>query len=180
MEQIKILGISGSLRTDSTNTIILNTCKTLLPANATLTVFQGLDLIPHFSPGLEDNEAVARFKSAVAQADAVIFSTPEYAFGLPGTLKNALDWTVGTGEFNAKPVAAISASPLNTGGDKALASLLLTLAALGTLRNDHSSAAIPNIKGKIEQGYVTDIQTLDMLRALINNLTSLLNLRGVN
>ncbi|WP_035333331.1 NADPH-dependent FMN reductase [Dyadobacter crusticola] len=180
MEHISILGISGSLSTDSTNTIILNTCKTLLPENVTLTVFHGLDQIPHFSPGLKDNEAVTWFKSAVAQADAVIFSTPEYAFGVPGTLKNALDWTVATGEFNAKPVAAISASPLNTGGEKALSSLLLTLTALGTLRNEHSAAAIPNIKSKIEQGYVTELQTLQILRAQIDNLLNLLNLPAVN
>ncbi|WP_439558557.1 NADPH-dependent FMN reductase [Dyadobacter sp.] len=179
MEQIRILGISGSLRTDSTNTIILNTCKTLLPANAALTIFQGLDRIPHFSPGLEDNEAVASFKSAISQADAIIFSTPEYAFGLPGTLKNALDWTVATGEFNDKPVAAISASPLNTGGENALASLLLTLTALGTLRNDHSAAAIPNIKGKIEHGYVADLQILKILQSVIDNLISQLEQRGV-
>jgi NAD(P)H-dependent FMN reductase len=175
MKRIQILGISGSLRTDSTNTIILQACKSLLPEHAALTIFQDLGQIPHFSPGLEENNTLEQFKAAIKVADAVIFSTPEYAFGVPGTLKNALDWTVATGEFNGKPVAAISASPLNTGGDKALASLLLTLTALGASRNEQSAVSIPNIKSKIFENRITDQGTLQILR---NQIANLLNLVG--
>ncbi len=174
MKRIHILGISGSLRTDSTNTIILKTLGSLLPSDITFEIFEGLDVIAHFSPGLFDTEAVARFKAAVNQADGVVICTPEYAFGVPGTLKNALDWTVGTGNFNDKPVSAISASPLNSGGNNALASLLLTLTALGTKKNEASALSIPNVKGKIADGRVTDAHTLNELRVQCANLLALI------
>lgn len=174
MKHIHILGISGSLRADSTNTIILKTLGSLLPPDITFEIFEGLDEIAHFAPGLSDTEPVIRFKTAIGQADAVVICTPEYAFGVPGTLKNALDWTVGTGDLNDKPVSAISASPLNSGGNNALASLLLTLTALGTKKNDGSALSIPNIKGKIAEDRVTDAHTLNELRIQCNNLLSLI------
>lgn len=175
MKKITLLGISGSLRTDSTNTMILQCIRQLLPAHVTLQIFEGLDEIPLFSPELAENGAVKNFKSALQAADGVIISTPEYAFGVPGTLKNALDWTVSTGEFNEKPVSAISASPLNTGGDKALASLLLTLTALGTRKNNNSALSIPNIKQKINAQQLTDQTTIQALQNQCNNLLSLIN-----
>ena len=174
MKHIHILGISGSLRADSTNTIILKTLGGLFASDITFEIFEGLDEIDHFSPGLSDTGAVTRFKTAIAKADAVVICTPEYAFGVPGTLKNALDWTVGTGDLNDKPVSAISASPLNSGGNNALASLLLTLTALGTKKNDASALSIPNIKAKIMEGRVTDAHTLNELRVQCANLLSLI------
>ncbi len=174
MKRIHILGISGSLRADSTNTIILKTLGSLLPSDITFEIFEGLDEIPNFVPGLDDTAAVARFKTAIAQSDAVVICTPEYAFGVPGALKNALDWTVGTGDLNDKPVSAISASPLNSGGNHALASLLLTLTALGTKKNDASALSIPNVKGKIADGRVADVHTLDELRMQCANLLRLI------
>lgn len=174
MKHIHILGISGSLRADSTNTIILKTLGSLLPSDTTFEIFEGLDEIAHFSPGLPDTEPVARLKAAIAKADAVVICTPEYAFGVPGTLKNALDWTVGTGDLNDKPVSAISASPLNSGGNNALASLLLTLTALGTKKTDAAALSIPNVKAKITEGRVTDAHTLNELRIQCTNLLSLI------
>lgn len=184
MKSIHILGISGSLRADSTNTIILKTLGSLLPSGITFEIFEGLDKIEHFSPGLAspgldspglfDTEAVIRFKTAINKADAVVICTPEYAFGVPGTLKNALDWTVGTGDLNDKPVSAISASPLNSGGNNALASLLLTLTALGTKKNEASALSIPNVKGKIADGRVTDAHTLNELSVQCANLLGLI------
>jgi len=174
MKHIHVLGISGSLRADSTNTIILKTLGSILPSDITFEIFEGLDEIAHFSPGLPDAEPVTRFKAAIAKADAVVICTPEYAFGVPGTLKNALDWTVGTGDLNDKPVSAISASPLNSGGNNALASLLLTLTALGTKKNDASALSIPNVKGKIAEGRVTDAHTLNELSIQCTNLLGLI------
>ncbi|MCE7064717.1 NAD(P)H-dependent oxidoreductase [Dyadobacter sp. CY326] len=175
MKTIKLLGISGSLRADSTNTLILKTMRNLLPAHAELEIFEGLDEMPHFSPGIPETEGVTRFKQAILDADGVIICTPEYAFGVPGTLKNGLDWTVATGEFNDKPVSAISASPLNSGGDKALASLLLTLTALGTRRNEASALSIPNIKMKIgSEQQIADEPTLHALKQQCDNLLALI------
>ena len=104
-------------------------------------------------------------------ADGVIFSTPEYAFGVPGVLKNALDWVVSSGELNEKPVAAISASPLYSGGDKALASLLLTLTALGTNMGAGSSLSIAFVKSKITDAVeITSDETMAELGLLLDGL----------
>ncbi|MCF0069951.1 NAD(P)H-dependent oxidoreductase [Dyadobacter sp. CY261] len=173
MKNIHILGISGSLRADSTNTIILKTLGSLLPSDITFEIFEGLDEIQHFDPGHVDSDSVARFKSAIRKADAVVICTPEYAFGVPGTLKNALDWTVGTGDLNDKPVSVISASPLNSGGSHALASLLLTLTALGTRKNEASALSIPNVKSKLSAGEVSNQELIALLQAQCDNLLSL-------
>jgi chromate reductase len=172
MTKISILGISGSLRAGSANTQILRTLGTLAGTEVDFQIFGGLEDLPHFNPGVnEENEKAAFFRSKVAEADGVVICTPEYAFGVPGVLKNALDWTVSTGEFNDKPVAALSASPLNSGGDKALASLLQTLTALGTIRNETSSLSIPNIKQKIDpEGNLTDLALRNQLLMIITNL----------
>jgi chromate reductase len=172
MTKIRILGISGSLRAGSANTQILRALRTMVDSEVDFQIFEGLEDLPHFNPGVnEDNEKAAFFKSKVAEADGVVICTPEYAFGVPGVLKNALDWTVSTGEFNDKPVAALSASPLNSGGDKALASLLQTLTALGTIRNETSSLSIPNIKQKIDpEGSLTDSALKNQLHMIITNL----------
>jgi len=173
MKKINILGISGSLRSDSANTVILKAFRSLLPEGANLIIFAGMDEMPHFSPGLAENPGVQKFKEAIREADAVIICTPEYAFGIPGTLKNALDWTVATGEFNEKPVCAISGSPLNSGGEHALHSLLLTLTALGTKRNQFSFASIANIKSKITGQELSDTETIQLLRDQLTNLIAL-------
>lgn len=175
MDNIRLLGISGSLREHSTNTIILKTIGTLLSPHITFDLYNELHLIPPFSPGEADAEVVTRFKEKVANASGVIICTPEYAFGVPGVLKNTLDWTVASGEFNEKPVAAISASPLYSGGEKALESLLLTLTALGTTRNENSALSIPNVKSKISvEGSITHIETLQQLQAQVNNLIKII------
>ena len=109
-----ILGISGSLRTGSTNAQVLEAVGRLLPASAHLTLFDGLDELPHFSPERDTGnvpDSVQTLRKAIAQSQAVIICTPEYAFGIPGVLKNALDWCVSTVLFDQKPLAAISASP---------------------------------------------------------------------
>jgi chromate reductase len=177
-ENIKLLGISGSLRKDSANTHLIHALSRLLPEHVSISLFEDLDELPHFNPGKEGNVHVEAFRKAIADSDGVIFCTPEYAFGMPGVLKNALDWTVSSGELNNKPVAAVSASPLNTGGDKALASLLLTLTALGTLRNEYSSLSIPNIKKKISaNGELIDPHTTVWLSEQVKNLLIIIGSR---
>jgi chromate reductase, NAD(P)H dehydrogenase (quinone) len=175
MQTRNILGISGSLRNDSSNTNILKTIRGFLPEGTQFAIYEGLAELPHFSPGLVDSASVTHFKTAIQYADAVIICTPEYAFGVPGSLKNALDWTVSTGDLNDKPVAAVSASPLNSGGSHALSSLVLTLTALGTKKNELSALSIPNVKTKIDSsGMVTDTELLQTLKQLVENLLSLI------
>jgi len=171
MAKLKILAISGSLKSTSSNTYILKTISGFEPENVEFVLYAGLDKLPHFNPEKEEGTAeVTDFKTHLKQADGVIISTPEYAFGVPGTLKNALDWTVSSGELNEKPVIAISASPMYKGGSKAMASLLLTLGALGTRMQENSHLSIANISKKINaNGEIIDGQTNQDLKFLFNN-----------
>lgn len=171
---VYILGISGSLRSQSSNTVLLHALTALLPPNAYLEVYDALDRLPYFNPDIDTGQElkeVEGFRQKLRLADAVVFSTPEYAFGVPGVLKNALDWLVSSGEMNEKPVAAFSASPLYGGGDKALNSLLLTLTALGTNMKGDSSYSIPSVYKKINaQAGITDPETAGRLTSLLQGL----------
>ena len=171
---MNILGISGSLRASSTNTAILRAVATLAPENMRVILYNGLAELPHFSPELDGDNAhasVQTLREQLQAADGVLFCTPEYAYGIPGSLKNALDWTVSSGEFVDKPVAVISASPSTTGGDKAQASLLLTLSALSAHVVEGGTLLIPQVRTKMNaSGEVTDAKTRQELRAVLDTL----------
>ena len=170
--QINLLAISGSLKSTSSNTSILRALSKFKTESVDIILFEGLDQLPHFNPENEKGtKAVSIFKEQLKKADGVIISTPEYAFGVPGTLKNALDWTVSSGELNEKPVIAISASPLYEGGSKAMTSLLLTLGALGTKMTEKSHLSIPNINKKINaSAEILDPQLKEDLETILNHL----------
>ncbi len=166
-----VLGISGSLRSQSSNGAILRAAaNALVAAGADYVLFDRIGDLPYFSPEAEANNAVLQLKEAIAQADAVVIGTPEYAFGVPGALKNALDWLVFTGELNDKPVAAISSSSLYSGGDKALASLLLTLKALGTKMMEESALSVGSAGQKIQENELKDEATHQQIGALMQHL----------
>jgi len=171
-----IIAISGSLRSVSSNTALLRILGTMLPPNITYSIFEGIGDLPHFNPDIDKDDAlqpVKALRNAIQQADAVVICTPEYAFGVPGVLKNALDWLVSSGETNEKPVATISASPLARGGDRPHASLLLTLEALGTRRS--GELTIPAIAVKLnKEGVLTDEDTRQQLQAFADKLTTFL------
>ncbi|MBS1913904.1 MAG: NAD(P)H-dependent oxidoreductase [Bacteroidetes bacterium] len=127
-----ILAISGSLRAVSSNTNLLHALAGLAPSNHTIHIFGGLADLPAFNPDIDTApgpDAVERFREELRASRGVIFSTPEYAHGVPGSLKNALDWVVGSGELVDKPVAMFNASPRST---YALASLTETLSVMST------------------------------------------------
>src|SRR3954470_24143764 len=95
---LSILGISGSLRTGSSNTALLRAARVMLPEAVEFTLFDGLGEIPAFNPDIADEAtpaSVVALRKQVIAADGVLFSSPEYAHGVPGSLKNALDWLVG-------------------------------------------------------------------------------------
>ena len=111
---MKIVGISGSLRTVSLSTALLKTAATLAPSDVQFMVYDGIKKLPHFNPELDKEPApaaVSDFRSQLKSSAGVVISTPEYAHGIPGVLKNALDWLVASGELYEKPVALFSASP---------------------------------------------------------------------
>jgi NAD(P)H-dependent FMN reductase len=105
---LHLLLVSGSTRPASTNTAALRTAATLAPAGVEATLYDGLVELPAFVPEAEPPAVVAAVLAALARADAVVFSSPEYAGTLPGAFKNLLDWTVGGGELVRKPVAFVT------------------------------------------------------------------------
>jgi len=107
---MRIVAISGSLSRSSANSRVLQQAAASA-ADVQIQVWDGLGLLPLFSPDREADAPVASLRAAVAAADAVWFATPEYAGGMPGALKNALDWLVGSGELYGKRVIVISAAP---------------------------------------------------------------------
>jgi NAD(P)H-dependent FMN reductase len=106
---------SGSLRAGSTNTAVLRTASELAGEGVTTTMYAGMTDLPHFNPdddreGQPVHAAVAELRAHIAESDAVLLCTPEYAGALPGAFKNLLEWTVGDGSTYRKPMAWINAS----------------------------------------------------------------------
>jgi len=110
---MNILALSGSLRAASINSALLRAAARLAPPGMTVTVFDGLAHLSLFNPDLDSDPpaAVAHFRSRVADADALLIASPEYAHGITGVMKNALDWLVSFEPFAHKPVAVLNASP---------------------------------------------------------------------
>ncbi|OYD96392.1 flavoprotein [Nostoc sp. 'Peltigera membranacea cyanobiont' 210A] len=171
---MKIIAISGSLRPSSTNTALLHAVAKLAPKDLDLTIYNGLADLPHFTPELDGDtlpRVVKDWRALLEKSDGVLISTPEYAYGIPGVLKNALDWIVPSGELVDKPVATISASPSELGGSKAHASLMLTLTALAANLVEGGSVTIPFVSKKLNaNGELIDINTVQSLKFLLDAL----------
>jgi NAD(P)H-dependent FMN reductase len=172
--RMKILGISGSLRESSSNTTLLKILRSIPNAEVEFELYDGLGRLPFFSPERDDadvSEEVREFRTRLKRCDGIILSTPEYAFGMPGVLKNALDWTVSSGEFDKKPVAVLSASPTALGGDKAHAALLLVLSALSANVVERASFPIPMIYKRISKaGEIVDPGIVDKMAGVLADL----------
>jgi chromate reductase len=141
---MKLLGIVGSLRADSYNAKLMREARRLLPAGVELELFEGLRDVPAYDEDLEGKQhaAVEALKAAVAEADGVLFATPEYNGSIPGQLKNALDWVSRPFEHNPlrnKPVAVISASTGMFGAVWASAELRKVLGLIGARSVDRDT-----------------------------------------
>ncbi|MGI4787819.1 MAG: NADPH-dependent FMN reductase [Janthinobacterium lividum] len=171
---MKIIAISGSLRAASSNTALIRVLVASAPPGVEIILYDGLASLPHFSPELEGTnlpEPVKDLRLLLEAADCVVICTPEYAFGIPGSLKNALDWLVSSGELWRKPVAVISASPSALGGEKAHAALTLTLSALEAEVVEPAFLQIPFVSTKLNaQKEVSDPATLTALQASLTAL----------
>ena len=107
-QSMKIVAITGSLRTASSNTALLCAMSQLAPPDVEIVLYEELGTLPHFNPDLDEDvppESVARLRALLQAAAGVLISSPEYAHGVPGSLKNLLDWLVSAGELVGKPVA---------------------------------------------------------------------------
>lgn len=171
---MNFLAISGSLRASSTNTAILRAAAERTPPAVTVTLYDGLDDLPHFSPdrdGENPPASVIRLRTVLRDADAILVCTPEYAHGIPGVLKNMLDWTVSSGEFVDKPVGVISAGPSDTGGARAHESLVQTLTVLMAQLSPNTSLTIPFVRKKLNaDGELTDPTTIRELEQVMISL----------
>ena len=128
---MRLLAVSGSLRRASSNSELIGAVTKLAPAELTVLEYRGLANLPQFNPDeeLDPLPAVQQWRQALSEADAVLISSPEYAHGVPGALKNALDWVVGSGELIDKPVAIMSASSRATFAHESLRETLATMNA---------------------------------------------------
>lgn len=131
---MQILAISGSLRAASSNSALLRAAVALAPVVVTITVYEGLADLPPFTPDLDGEgvtlpPSVGALRHLVSAADGLLIASPEYAHGVPGALKNALDWLVSSVDFPGKPVALLNARPRSTHAYAALAEILATMSA---------------------------------------------------
>jgi chromate reductase, NAD(P)H dehydrogenase (quinone) len=168
---LKILAICGSTRTESINLVLLQIIKKMIGDKAEFEIFEGLAELPHFNPDLDGESPpaeVVKLRQKIVEANAVIICTPEYVFTLPGSLKNALEWTVSTQVFAAKPCALITASAL---GQKAHESLLLVMKTIEAKTPAALQLLISHARQKIGVGgEILDPTTKSQVVALVEHL----------
>ena len=131
MTTTKILAIAGSLRAASINAAFCRAAQRLAPDGVAVTIYTGLGDLTHYNFDLEDEvpDKVIALRQAVAESDALLIASPEYAHGVAGSLKNALDWLVGFDGFVNKPIAVINTSPRAHHAYDALHETLRTMSA---------------------------------------------------
>lgn len=172
---IRLLAISGSLRPASSNTTLLDAAAALAPENVEVTLYDGVASLPYFNPDLEESlpPPVAAFRARVKAAHGLLISSPEYAHGIPGAFKNALDWLVGGPEFVDKPVALFNASPRSTYAQESLAETLRTMS--GRIVAE-ASVAIPLLGKRLDvNGIISNDEMANTLRDAIAAFASFIN-----
>lgn len=164
--KVELLFVSGSLQRVSANRALLSTAAECAPERTHVCAFEGIADLPHFNPDLDGDDiaALTDWRAAIARSDAVVIATPEYAHSLPGSLKNALDWIVGSGELYDKPVALMSAG--TSGGRRSLDALAQTLRAQGA--RIEAQLSVPGVRPKLdENGDLADADTIQDVCALV-------------
>ncbi len=132
---MQFLAISGSLRAKSSNTELLRAIAAIARPRATVVLYDGLAALPHFNPDLDAVGAVPpapvqELRRAIEAADGLLISCPEYAHGVPGSLKNAFDWLVSASELLYKPIGLLNASPQSTFAHAQVAETLRTMSTM--------------------------------------------------
>ena len=177
MNPVRILGIAGSLRRQSYNRGALRAAAELVPASATLDVFE-LDGIPGFNQDDEQNPPapVVELKRRLRAADAVLIVTPEYNYSVPGVLKNAIDWAsrpYGDSAWSGKPAAIMGVSVGNVGTARAQYHLRQTFVFLNMLPLNQPEVMIGNAATRFDaDGNLTDEVTKGYIRRLLESLVA--------
>jgi chromate reductase len=176
MDSFRILGISGSLRHGSFNTALLRAAGEVAPEGVEVTIFEGLRDIPPYDDDLRQEApqpAVEKLSEAIRRADAVLFATPEYNHGLPGVLKNAIDWVsrpVSETPLRNKPTAIMGASGGLMGTVRAQQQLREVLQGFTPLLHSPEVLVTSAASRFDEQGALTDEPTREFVRLLVSGL----------
>ena len=149
----RVLAISGSLRAASTNTAALQALALLAPPGVAVTLYAGLRTIPPFDPDEDDAlpAPVVELRTAIATADALVISSPEYARGVAGSLKNALDWLVSGSEIPGKRIGLVNTSPRAV---HAQAALRLTLETMSATLVEEACVTLPLLGRGLDAGAI--------------------------
>lgn len=153
---MEFLAIPGSVRRGSYNVALLNAMSKLSTGGININVFDRLKDIPIFDPDMGDEtppEIVDDLQSKIRKADGVIISTPEYAHGVPGALKNVLDWLVSSDALVLKPVVVTSVSTSGLGGVRSHSPLVLILSAMNANVIVEGSLNVPYAQKKFDESY---------------------------
>lgn len=180
MAGVKLLGLSGSLREGSYSTAVLRALADRLDHGAELRLHP-LGEVPLYNQDLDSAEplpAVAALREAIAVADGLVIVTPEYNYGMPGVLKNALDWAsrpYGAAPLAGKPVVTMATSPAFTGGVRALAQLHETLLATQSLLVPRPQTVIGQVHEKFEEGRLVDDAVFDFALGAVADLQAIVD-----
>lgn len=168
-KKLKVLGISGSLRSESFNTALLKSAKELAPANMEIEIFD-IAAIPIFNQDLENelSEEVKEFKNKIKSADGILFVTPEYNYSIPGGLKNAIDTASrpsGDNSWEGKPAAIMSASVGMLGGARVQYHLRQVLVSLNMQPLNRPEIMVPTAFEKFDdQLILNDSKTKEAIK----------------
>lgn len=173
---MRILALSGSLRAQSLNTLLLHEAARLAPPGMDIARWDGLDDLPHYSPERDTDPLpvpVADLRARIREADGLLICTPEYIHAMPSGLKNLLEWVVSSGDCVGKPTAAWSASPSPEGGAQAQASLVHTLEVMSA-RVVHAASLCLTLarSGMDRAGHLKDPAQVAALRAALEALAA--------
>ena len=175
-EKINCLAMSGSLRRGSSNTTLLEAAAELAPQDVRVEVYAGLGHLPHFNPDLDVFQflPVSELVEKVRAADGLIVSTPEYAHGLPGSLKNALDWLVGTDAFIEKPFMLLNASARGVYAQQSLIEVLKTMSGIEI---KEASATVPLSRNMDPAAILGNPDLSQIIRTALENFAQVLRPR---
>lgn len=176
---MNVLAISGSLRQASINSALCRVAARLAPAPLRVSVFAGMGSLPLFNPDLEERPpaAVQQLRCAVSEARALIIASPEYAHGISGVLKNALDWLVSDEAIVGKPVVLVNASPR---AHHALAALQEVLQTMSTRLVGEASVSIPLLGGAVtEEAMLAALEVRHAIEASLGALARHLSAQEV-
>jgi chromate reductase len=172
---VRILAVSGSLQARSSNRALLRTATRVAPRDVEIVPSISVGDVPPFNPDIERDGGVApaaveEWRAQVGSAAGVLFASPEYAHSLPGALKNALDWLVGSGELYGKGVAVLCGSPRPNGGVLGRQALEQTLKAQGAVVVVSATVAVPTADPNLDELF--DPAAVDAVQGAIAALTA--------